>query len=75
MSSQINQAEKVLRDSKSVSESLYGEYLLKTQKMVDNDADVRLCQTELGAILHQEQLLREEERKLNEQCVSGLKIQ
>ena len=42
LSSLIEDAETSPRDYKNVSESLYGEYLLKTQKMVDCEADVLL---------------------------------
>ena len=69
VSSLIEEAEKKLRDAQSVSESLYGEYLLKTQKLVDCDVSVRLWQAEYDAILDKECQLEEEEKELTMQCV------
>ena len=70
MNSLIEEAEKTLRDAESMSKSLYGEYLLKTQKMVDCNTDVQLCRTEYDSLECECELLKEEVEKLTKECVS-----
>ncbi len=66
----IEEAEKTYRDAKNMSESLYGKYLLKTQKMVDYNTSVLLAKTEYDSLTDQQQLLIKEENELTRHCVS-----
>ena len=74
MSSQVEEAERILHEARKTSESLYGELILKTQRLVDCKANAQLWRTRYEALEEQEQLLRNEEKKLLEQCVSELTV-
>ena len=66
---QIDEAQKQFHLVRNTTESLYGEYLLKTQRLADTEVDTQLWKTHYQVLKEQVNGLEENEKELKNKLV------